>query len=71
MRECTALTGFARRRYDPEQVAATIQEFIDLGCTEFCFSGYPHDEEAERFGRLVMPYFADRIEPQAVATTAR
>ncbi|MGI8927183.1 MAG: LLM class flavin-dependent oxidoreductase [Tepidiformaceae bacterium] len=42
---------------NPAQVAATIQEFIDAGCSEFCLSGYPHDEEAERFGRLVMPYF--------------
>jgi alkanesulfonate monooxygenase len=46
---------------DPEQVAATLQEFIDIGCTEFCLSGYPHAESAEAFGRLVMPYFADRI----------
>lgn len=42
---------------NPEQVAETIQDYVDLGCTEFCLSGYPHDEEAERFGRLVMPYF--------------
>ena len=49
---------------NPEQVAETIQEFIDLGCTEFCLSGYPHDGEAERFGRMVMPYFADRVERQ-------
>ena len=40
---------------DPEQVAATLQEFVDVGCTEFCLSGYPHDAEAERFGRSVMP----------------
>ena len=53
---------------NPEQVAGTLQEFIDLGCSEFCLSGYPHDEEAERFGRLVMPYFADRIERQPVAS---
>jgi len=45
----------------PEQAAATIQQFIEAGCTEFCLSGYPHDEEAERFGRLVMPYFRDRL----------
>ncbi len=45
----------------PQQAAETIQEFIDQGCTEFCLSGYPHDEEAERFGRLVMPYFRDRL----------
>jgi alkanesulfonate monooxygenase len=46
---------------NPEQVAALIQEYIDLGCTEFCLSGYPHAEEAENFGRLVMPYFKGRI----------
>jgi alkanesulfonate monooxygenase len=48
---------------NPEQVAETIQQFIDIGCSEFCLSGYPHAEEAERFGRLVMPYFADRLAP--------
>jgi len=36
---------------------------------EFCLSGYPHDEEAERFGRLVMPYFADGVERQPAAAT--
>jgi alkanesulfonate monooxygenase len=44
-----------------EQVAETLQQYVDIGCTEFCLSGYPHDEEAERFGRLVMPYFRDRV----------
>ncbi len=48
---------------NPEQVAQTLQEYIDIGCSEFCLSGYTHDEEAERFGRLVMPYFRDRIAP--------
>ncbi|MFN0095663.1 MAG: LLM class flavin-dependent oxidoreductase [Dehalococcoidia bacterium] len=42
---------------DPKQVAGTLQEFVDIGCSEFCLSGYPHDLEAERFGRLVMPFF--------------
>jgi alkanesulfonate monooxygenase len=42
---------------NPEQVAGTIREYIDLGCTSFCLSGYPHDEEAERFGELVLPAF--------------
>lgn len=46
---------------NPEQVAATLDEFIDAGCSGFCLSGYPHVEEAERFGRLVMPHFADRL----------
>jgi len=40
---------------DPEQCAATLQRFIDAGCTSFCLSGYLHDEEAERFGQLVRP----------------
>jgi alkanesulfonate monooxygenase len=41
----------------PAQVGDTLQQFIDIGCTDFCLSGYLHDEEAERFGRLVMPRF--------------
>lgn len=40
-----------------EQVTETIQGYIDLGITSFCLSGYPHDEEARRFGELVMPAF--------------
>jgi alkanesulfonate monooxygenase len=40
---------------NPEQCAAQLQEFIDAGCHSFCLSGYLHDEEAERFGRLVRP----------------
>ncbi|MDZ7729721.1 MAG: LLM class flavin-dependent oxidoreductase [Dehalococcoidia bacterium] len=47
---------------NPQQVAETLEEFVQLGCRDFCLSGYPHDEEAERFGRLVMPYFPDRLE---------
>ncbi len=44
---------------NPEQCAATLQEFIDVGCRSFCLSGYPHAEEAERFGRLVRPRLAE------------
>jgi alkanesulfonate monooxygenase len=40
---------------DPRQCADTLQKFIDIGCHSFCLSGYLHDEEAERFGRLVLP----------------
>ena len=43
---------------NPEQCAATLQQFIDVGCHSFCLSGYLHDEEAERFGRLVYPLLA-------------
>lgn len=45
---------------NPEQCAATLQQFIDAGCHSFCLSGYLHDEEAERFGRLIRPILADR-----------
>jgi alkanesulfonate monooxygenase len=42
------------------QCADTLQEFIDLGCHSFCLSGYLHDEEAQRFARLVRPILAER-----------
>jgi alkanesulfonate monooxygenase len=40
---------------NPAQCADTLQQFIDAGCHSFCLSGYLHDEEAERFGRLIRP----------------
>jgi alkanesulfonate monooxygenase len=43
----TALVG------SHEQVAERIAEYHDLGITEFIFSGYPHLEEAYRFGEGV------------------
>jgi alkanesulfonate monooxygenase len=43
---------------NPAQCAATLQQFIDAGCHSFCLSGYLHDEEAERFGRLIRPILA-------------
>jgi len=42
----------------PEQCAAQLQEFIDVGCHSFCLSGYLHDEEARRFKALVRPLLA-------------
>ncbi len=45
---------------DPHQCADVIQRFIEAGCHSFCLSGYLHDEEAERFGRLVRPIVAAR-----------
>lgn len=45
---------------DPEQCAATIQDYIDIGCHSFCLSGYLHDAEAERFGRWVRPLLEAR-----------
>ena len=43
---------------NPAQCAGMLQQFIDTGCHSFCLSGYLHDEEAERFGRLVRPILA-------------
>lgn len=45
---------------DPAQCAATLQQFIDLGCTSFCLSGYLHDAEATRFAHWVRPLLAER-----------
>ena len=41
----------------PEQVAAKIRGYQDIGIDTFIFSGYPHLDECRRFGELVMPYF--------------
>jgi alkanesulfonate monooxygenase len=51
----------------PEQCAETLQDFIDLGCHSFCLSGYLHDEEAERFGKWVMPILRDRNRERMLA----
>ncbi len=39
----------------PQQVAAKIQGYVDMGIQNFIFSGYPHVDECRRFGELVMP----------------
>jgi alkanesulfonate monooxygenase len=48
----TALVGSG------ENVAKRLQEYVDEGIDTFILSGYPHLEEAQRFGRYVMPHFA-------------
>lgn len=40
---------------NPEEVAARLQEYVDLGVDSFVLSGYPHLEEAIRFAELVFP----------------
>jgi alkanesulfonate monooxygenase len=50
---------------NPEQCA--LQNFIDLGCHSFCLSGYLHDEEAERFGKWVMPILRERNRERMLA----
>ena len=43
---------------DPDQILAKLQQYRDLGIESFILSGYPHREEAEWFGRLVLPRLA-------------
>ncbi len=42
---------------DPDQVEAKLRRYMDLGISSFILSGYPHREEARRFGELVLPRF--------------
>lgn len=39
---------------DPDQVQAKLESYRELGIDTFILSGYPHREEAEHFGRLVL-----------------
>ncbi|MEX2158037.1 MAG: LLM class flavin-dependent oxidoreductase [Dehalococcoidia bacterium] len=41
-----------------ENIAKRLQEYVDEGIDTFILSGYPHLEEAQRFGRYVMPFLA-------------
>lgn len=40
---------------DPDQIAAKIKTYMDMGIRAFIFSGYPHYNECELFGKYVMP----------------
>lgn len=46
----TALVG------SPENVAARMREYADLGIDTFIFSGYPHLEESYRVAELLFPH---------------
>lgn len=39
-----------------EQIIATIKEYQAMGIRAFIFSGYPHLEECDYFGKLVLPH---------------
>ncbi len=43
---------------DPDQVADTIRQLQTAGVESFIFSGYPHLESCETFGRLVLAEMA-------------
>jgi alkanesulfonate monooxygenase len=40
---------------DPDQVLEALSRYRALGIESFILSGYPHEREAERFARLVLP----------------
>jgi alkanesulfonate monooxygenase len=60
----TALVG------SPENVAARMREYEQLGIETFIFSGYPHLEEAYRVAELLFP-LVKQDEPAAVESTAQ
>ena len=44
----------------PAQVATTLEEYVQAGCTSFCLSGYPHAAAARDFATKVIPLFKGR-----------
>ena len=48
-----------------DQVLSKIEGYRKMGIRAFIFSGYPHIEEAEHFGRLVMPELETCSLPEA------
>ncbi|WP_300014404.1 LLM class flavin-dependent oxidoreductase [uncultured Roseobacter sp.] len=48
-----------------DQVLSEIEAYQKMGIRAFIFSGYPHIDEAEHFGRLVMPHLKTCSLPEA------
>ena len=48
-----------------DQVLSQIEEYQKMGIRAFIFSGYPHIDEAEYFGKLVMPHLKTCSMPEA------
>lgn len=48
-----------------DQVLSEIEAYRRMGMRAFIFSGYPHIDEAEHFGRLVMPHLKTCSLPHA------
>ncbi len=51
---------------DPDQILAKIKRYMDMGIRAFIFSGYPHLDECELFGRYVLPNLETVSLPQAL-----
>lgn len=48
-----------------DQVLSQIEDYQKMGIRAFIFSGYPHIDEAEYFGKLVMPHLKTCSMPEA------
>lgn len=48
----------------PDTILAKIRRYMDLGIRAFIFSGYPHLQECELFGRYVLPHLNTVSLPQ-------
>tara|TARA_A100001037_G_scaffold300254_1_gene327426 strand:- start:16619 stop:17719 length:1101 start_codon:yes stop_codon:yes gene_type:complete len=46
----------------PEVVAEEIRKYIDVGASTFILSGWPHDQEAQNFGEMLLPHLPKFIE---------
>ena len=65
--EANLWTGIGRARSgcgaaivgSPDQVAAKINAYRALGIETFILSGYPHEDECQRFAKLVLPLLSD------------
>jgi len=43
----------------PDMIATALKEYVDAGVEAFILSGWPHVEEATRFGQEIMPLLKD------------
>ena len=53
----------------PEQVSDRLIEFVEAGVSSFILSGYPHLEEAEITGELLMPVVKRKLAERAISVT--
>lgn len=51
----------------PEQISDRLLEFVDAGVSSFILSGYPHLEEAEISGRLLLPVLKSKLEAKGIS----
>jgi alkanesulfonate monooxygenase len=49
---------------DPDQILAKIKRYMEMGIRAFIFSGYPHADECNLFGKYVLPQLKTISMPQ-------